>query len=527
MHQIDAAYQNLLHHTAAASLDFSRASGDLTDVRAALFLHAAATTPEDKAEAVEERTHAMTDLDASIERAAAEAPAFADRVHAIKADIHAALSGPCAEAGRLDQTASPDVLRLLTEDCSPKLVEIQKRVLALSDSIVEAMHTESDAQTEAAEHASTVTVSVIGAMTVLLIGVAFVGLRASVTRPLGHLMGTMATIQAGNLAVPVDHRDRTDEVGALANGLEAFRQSLVEAEAMRAAQEAAKAAEAAAIRRRATLAESFVGRMQDLADGFARSSAEVADAARNLSATAEETSRQAQAVTGAAEEASANVQTVAAGTEELTASVREISQHVRRSSDIARSAAEEAAASSRNVEALSTSARQIGEVVELISTIAAQTNLLALNATIEAARAGEAGKGFAVVASEVKALADQTAKATGEIGRKIAEIQDATGTTVDSINTIVRTIGIIEETSQSIAGAVEEQGAATDEIAQNTGRAARGTAEVSSNIAGVGTAAEMTGAASTQLMTLSGHLSQQSTQLQGEVADFVVSLRAA
>ncbi|WP_343221311.1 methyl-accepting chemotaxis protein [Oharaeibacter diazotrophicus] len=194
---------------------------------------------------------------------------------------------------------------------------------------------------------------------------------------------------------------------------------------------------------------------------------------------------------------------------------------------MASAAAREAEASTQNVQALAHSAQQIGEVVELISNIAAQTNLLALNATIEAARAGEAGRGFAVVAAEVKELANQTAKATEEIGRKIGEIQTATGTTVDSISRIVRTIGSIQQSASAIAGAVEEQGAATEEIASNTQRAATGTTDVTGNIAGVGTAAEMTGTASTQLMGLSGKLSDQSRVLQQEVADFVEGLRAA
>jgi methyl-accepting chemotaxis protein len=178
------------------------------------------------------------------------------------------------------------------------------------------------------------------------------------------------------------------------------------------------------------------------------------------------------------------------------------------------------------VKALSEAAAKIGEVVDLINNIAGQTNLLALNATIEAARAGEAGRGFAVVASEVKQLASQTARATEEIRTKIEEIQSATNRTVGSIDNIVRTIGDIRQISTVIASAIEEQGAATRDISSNTHLAARGTEDVTNNINGVSRAAEMTGAASTQLMGLSGNLSTQATELQYEVADFVKQLRA-
>jgi methyl-accepting chemotaxis protein len=200
---------------------------------------------------------------------------------------------------------------------------------------------------------------------------------------------------------------------------------------------------------------------------------------------------------------------------------------VARSSEIAARAVDEAGRTRVTVDGLAATARKIGEVVKLISDIASQTNLLALNATIEAARAGEAGKGFAVVASEVKSLANQTAKATDEIGGQIAEMQSVTTAAVEAIKGIDRTIGEISEITVTISSAVEEQAAATREISRNTDEAAHGTQEVSHNIAEVNQAASETGAAATEILQSSGELSRQSESLRLGVEAFLGKIRAA
>ena len=359
----------------------------------------------------------------------------------------------------------------------------------------------------------------LGAGTFVIIGV---------SRPLRALTDTMKSIADGRLDAHIPSIEAKNEIGDMARTLVVFRDGLAETERLRAAQvEKDKAAEAQMVAERHRIADRFMSTMGTLAQKFVRSSGEVADAARNLSATAEETSRQAAAVSDAAEEAASNVQTVAASTEELAASVREITHQVMHSTQVAGTAAGEASSTESNIRVLSEAAEKIGDVVNLIKDIAGQTNLLALNATIEAARAGEAGKGFAVVASEVKQLAAQTARATDEIAMKIGEIQSATAETVGSISRIVATIGTIREVTSVISGSVEQQGMATQEISGNTHRAAEGAAHVTNNISGVGQAAEMTGAAATQLMGLSGNLSKQADELTEQVDAFVKTLRQA
>ena len=222
-----------------------------------------------------------------------------------------------------------------------------------------------------------------------------------------------------------------------------------------------------------------------------------------------------------------SVETTAAATEELSKSIGEIGNQSAGSLDLANHAARDAEVSMKTLGQLADAVGQIGSVVDLISKIAGQTNLLALNATIEAARAGEAGRGFAVVASEVKALAEQTAKATGEISQQITGIQGATQESVNAIKEISGTIERLAEISSAIAAAVEEQGAATQEISRNVQQAARGTQQVSSNISDVQRGASETGAASSQVLSAAQSLSGDSHRLKLEVGRFLDSVRAA
>ena len=241
----------------------------------------------------------------------------------------------------------------------------------------------------------------------------------------------------------------------------------------------------------------------------------------------EDVTRQTAEAAGTVGRVSNDIQSVASGAEELSASVGEISQQVSQAARMAGEAVEQARHTGSIVEGLSGQAAQIGDVVTLIQGIAGQTNLLALNATIEAARAGEAGRGFAVVASEVKALAEQTAKATQDISGQITQVRGTTGQAVTAIGGITARIQEISGVATSIASAVEQQGAATQEIVRNVGQAATGTAEVTTNIAGVAGAADETGAAASQVLSAASALSRQSEHLAVEVRHFLETVRAA
>ncbi|MBL8628797.1 MAG: HAMP domain-containing protein, partial [Rhodospirillaceae bacterium] len=371
---------------------------------------------------------------------------------------------------------------------------------------------------------TTMTVSVLA----IVMGiVASMLISRAISRPVVSMTGAMKSLADGNKTIVIPGTGLTNEIGAMADAVQVFKDNMIRNDEMVAAQEAERKAKEVRAEKISQRTANFDNVIKLVLSTVSSASQQMEASAQTMQAAAEETNVQSTAVAAASEQASNNVQTVAAATEELSSSIAEISRQVAESTSIVGKAVQEATETQNLVRSLDTTASKIGQVVALITDIAEQTNLLALNATIEAARAGEAGKGFAVVASEVKNLATQTAKATEEISGQISGIQDATRSSVAAIERIFETIEKVNGISTMIASAVEEQGIATKEIARNVEQAASGTKEVSSNIVSVTQAAGETGQVSTQVLEAAKELAKQSTALRSEVDTFLLDIKAA
>jgi methyl-accepting chemotaxis protein len=449
-----------------------------------------------------------------------------ERLRAFSAGPH----GQAIEAMRPAILAFNQGSRIKDQDV-PRLREALAARNTLTADVVQATLTELKDETHALRDETlweTITYTSVTALVfIIVIGMSHLVGRG-VRRLLGELTQVMQKIANGQLAVEVTNRDRADEIGAMAQTVEVFKQNAIAIQSME--RERSEQKDRATAEKQSTLnqlADAFEAEILRVINTVSSAAAQLQQNANVMNSTANETDRQSKLVQDASEQAISNVRTVADAAEELSKSIDEIGQQVSAATKVTGSAVSQVATTTSMVEKLVAVVHRIGEIINLINAIASQTNLLALNATIEAARAGEAGRGFAVVASEVKNLASQTAKATDEIASHIGAVQSGTNDVVNAIQAISSTIDEINNISATIAAAVTQQNATTAEIARNAEQAAGGSREVSGNIRGVSRAAADTGRVANEMVKAAVDLTQQAATLRVGADAFIARVRAA
>ncbi len=370
----------------------------------------------------------------------------------------------------------------------------------------------------------TSTAAALAAIGLILAALAFL---RYVVRPILALTDVMENLTAGRRGVVVPHTRNRTEIGRMARATDVFREAIEEREALQA-ERAAEDERIRAERRseRLALADNFAATVANVVATVGHVAEAIASGARKVDDIAHATAGSAGAAATAVATASGNVGAVATATEELSSAIDEVGRQMHQAGTVSATAARQAEKTNAIVKDLSEATHRIGEIVDLINAVASQTNLLALNATIEAARAGEAGRGFAVVAQEVKALAQQTSKATEEIAQQISTVQSVTGDAVDAIRDITSTVDEISTISRSIIAAVDEQASATREIARSIDNAATGTETVAANIAAVDHSTRDTSQAAGSMVTSSDELNEVARRLRSEVDGFVARIRA-
>jgi methyl-accepting chemotaxis protein len=352
-------------------------------------------------------------------------------------------------------------------------------------------------------------------------------LRKAIALPITRMTTAMRALAEGDKKATIPETGRLDEIGAMAEAVQVFKDNMIRADQLAAEQEAGRQAREARAATIEKLTQAFDVSISSMLDVVAGAATEMEATAQAMTSNASNTNAQATSVASATEESSASVQTVASAAEQLSKSIAEISRQVKQSREVSHETSTAAEETDVTIKGLADSAAKIGDVVGLINDIASQTNLLALNATIEAARAGEMGKGFAVVAGEVKQLANQTSKATDEISAQIGAVQTATEAAVQAIAKIVANIHKVNEISETITGSVDEQNGATSEIARSVQQAAAGTQEISSNINGLTRMASETGAAASEVLSAAQSLAREASDLKETVKAFLHNVRSA
>lgn len=363
---------------------------------------------------------------------------------------------------------------------------------------------------------------------ILLLAVSFTQLISSgLTNRLRTLTGIMTDLIKGAKVGALPFRNDRHETGVIVETLAAFQANLQASDELRLAQRLLEETNITE-RREAmlSLADEFETSLLSIVEDLGQAAETLGKSAEDLNTDAATTSERTNLVVRSMDTTSANIQSVAGATEEMAASSHAIADQAERAAYAADKAADKARETTDVVKEMQTAADSIGTAIDMITKITSQTNLLALNATIEAARAGEAGRGFSVVASEVKVLAQQTARATDEIGKQVRGVQQATAQAITSITSIAGMVMNLREISLAISESVSQQTLAVSEISRSTAEVASSTASISESVAEVSQTAGHTGTRARSALSEARRLSDRSRSLKLTAEGFLQGIRA-